>query len=144
MAFKFSLEQVLKYRMQMEQRAQIELARVEKERLREEARVQTITGMLVEQEDYLRSLDPAQANERWLADNFNKGLRADRVLAMQRAINWGKAAEAARKELAARALERKTLEKLKEKQSELYAHCELSHEQHQFDEIASLRYQIPA
>lgn len=140
--FRFPLQQVLAYREQLEQQAKVELARVEGERRREQQRVDDIANMLEEQENALRSLQADQMAERWLGENFIRGLREDRIVAMQRVRNWAVAVDAARKELTKRALDRKTLDKLKEKQAESHAKNELLYEQREFDEIASLRFKV--
>ncbi len=139
-AFRFSLEQVLAYRAQLEQQAQVELARVERERLREQEHADKLQALLDEQHALLGGLRPDQAGERWLAENFIKGLRSDRAIALQRVRNWTLAAEAARKELLRRAKDKKILEKLKATQAENHAKEELLLEQREYDETASLRY----
>lgn len=138
--FRFSLEQVLNYRTQLEQQAKVELARVEQERLREEQRADALRAMLAEQENSLAALTPDKMGERWLAENFIKGLRADLGVTMQRVRNWTVAVEAARTELVSRSKDKKTLEKLKDTQAENHAREEQLREQHEYDEIASLRY----
>ena len=115
MAFRFSLEQVLTYRERLEQQARIELARVEGERIREQRRADEFRAMLEEQTDAMERLAPQQRGERWLAENFIKGLRIDLATALTRVRNWESAAEAARKELLKRSIDKKTLEKLKAK-----------------------------
>ena len=142
MAFRFSLEQVLTYRERMEQQARIELARVEGERIREQRRADEFRAMLEEQTDAMERLAPQQRGERWLAENFIKGLRIDLATALTRVRNWESAAEAARKELLKRSIDKKTLEKLKAKQAEQYAQDERLREQKQFDETASLRFKV--
>ena len=124
MAFRFSLEQVLTYRERLEQQARIELARVEGERIREQRRADEFRAMLEEQTDAMERLAPQQRGERWLAENFIKGLRIDLATALTRVRNWESAAEAARKELLKRSIDKKTLEKLKAKQAEQYAQDE--------------------
>ena len=138
--FRFSLEQVLNYRTQLEQQAKVELARVEQERLREQQRADTLRAMLDEQERALAALTPDKTGERWLAENFIKGLRADLSVTVQRVRNWTMAAEAARTELISRSKDKKTLEKLKATQSENHAREEQLREQQEYDETASLRY----
>lgn len=138
--FRFSLEQVLQYRIQLEQQAKVELARVEQERIREQQRADAIRAMLEEQKNALATLTADKMGERWLTENFIKGLRADLNVTMQRVRNWSMAAEAARKELISRSLDKKTLEKLKATQAENHAHEERLREQHEYDETASLRY----
>ena len=142
MAFRFSLEQVLTYRERLEQQARIELARVEGERIAEQGRADEFRAMLEEQTDAMERLTPQQRGERWLAENFIKGLRIDLATALTRVRNWESAAEAARKELLKRSIDKKTLEKLKAKQAEQYAQDERLREQKQFDETASLRFKV--
>ncbi len=138
--FRFSLEQVLNYRIQLEQQAKVELARVEQERLREQQRADTLRAMLDDQERALAALTPDKMGERWLTENFIKGLRADLSVTVQRVRNWAMAAEAARTELISRSKDKKTLEKLKTTQAENHAREEQLREQHEYDETASLRY----
>lgn len=140
MAFRFSLEQVLNYRERLEQQARIELARVEGERLREQRRADGFRVMIDEQTEAMARLTPQQRDERWLAENFIKGLRADLSVTVQRVRNWTMAAEAARTELISRSKDKKTLEKLKATQAENHAREEQLREQHEYDETASLRY----
>lgn len=138
--FRFSLEQVLNYRTQLEQQAKVELARVEQERLREQRRADALRAMLDEQERGLAALAPGNRDERWLAENFIRGLRADFGVTMQRVRNWTLAVEAARTELISRSKDKKTLEKLKATQAENHAREEQLREQREYDETASLRY----
>lgn len=142
MAFRFSLEQVLVYRERLEQQAKIELARVERERIREQRRADQFHTMIEEQTDAMARLTPQQRDERWLAENFIKGLRIDLSAALTRVRNWENAAEAARRELLKRSIDKKTLEKLKAKQAEQYAQDERLREQKQYDETASLRFNV--
>lgn len=138
--FRFSLEQVLNYRIQLEQQAKVELARVERERIREQQRADVLRDMLETQENALATLAPNNMGERWLTENFIKGLRADLSVTLQRVRNWSLAAEAARAELLSRSKDKKTLEKLKATQAENHAQEERLREQHEYDETASLRY----
>lgn len=142
MAFRFSLEQLLNYRERLEQQARIELARVEGERLREQRRADGFRVMIDEQTEAMARLTPQQRDERWLAENFIKGLRMDLATALTRVRHWESAAEAARRELLKRSIDKKTLEKLKAKQAEQYAQDERLREQKQFDETASLRFKV--
>ena len=98
--------------------------------------------MLDEQERALAALTPDKTGERWLAENFIKGLRMDLATALTRVRHWESAAEAARRELLKRSIDKKTLEKLKAKQAEQYAQDERLREQKQFDETASLRFKV--
>lgn len=138
--FRFSLEQVLKYRTQLEDQAKVELARVEAERRMEQERVDALEAMVSEQEAALAALRVDQSADRWLIDTFLKGLRSDLVQARQRVINWTAVVEAARRLVMERAKDKKVLEKLKSTQAENYAKEENYREQKEFDETASIRF----
>ena len=143
-AFRFRLDQVLKYRTQLEDQARVELARVERERLREQERADVIRALLEEQEAKLAKIDLGNQGERWLLENYIKGQRNDLSITLMRVRNWNMAAEAARTELLKRSKDKKILEKLKAKQAESHVQEEKFREQQELDETATLRYKIPA
>lgn len=138
--FRFSLEQVLKYRAQLEDQAKVELARVEAERRREQERAESLEKMVEQQEQALAALRVDQMAERWLIDTYLKGLRADLAQARQRVINWDAVVKAARQLVLERSKDKKVLEKLKSTQAENHAKDEKYREQKEFDETASIRF----
>ncbi len=140
MAFKFSLEQVLKYRTQLEQEAKIYFARMENERMREEKRLQTISAALIQEQIRLSSLKPEEFENRWVIANYIKGLRQDLVESQRHLIEWNKKVEEARVILIQKSREKKTLEKLKEKQEIRYVQDEKHKEQRFFDEIITSKH----
>ncbi len=138
--FHFSLESVLRYRVQLEDQAKVELARVERERLADQARADSIRALMVENQQKLDTLSPADQGQRWLLENFIRGLRVDLHVTMQRVRNWNLLAEGARRELTKRSIEKKAMEKLKETQKKRHDYDELRKEQKEYDETSSLRY----
>ncbi len=140
MAFKFSLEQVLKYRAQLEQEAKIAFAQVENERMREEKRLENIILSLDREQYRLATLKPNEMEDRWIIENFIKGLRYDLVESQKFLQIWTKKAEEAREILTEKARDKKMLEKLKEKQGQRYVEDEKYKEQKFFDEIISSKH----
>lgn len=144
MPFHFKMQKVLEYREQLEEEARVQLAQAERLRLREEERAVKLKGMLAEQEVKLYRDVALSSGERWLLENFVKGLRADLASTVMRLRSLTQAVAAARSALQERAKDRKLLEKLKERQKESYVHEERLKEQHTNDETATLRYKAPA
>ncbi len=144
MPFHFKMQKVLEYREQLEEEARVQLAQAERLRLREEERAVRLKGMLAEQEVKLYRDVALSSGERWLLENFVKGLRADLASTVMRLRSLTQAVAAARSALQERAKDRKLMEKLKERQKEYYVHEERLKEQRTNDETATLRYKAPA
>ncbi len=140
MAFKFSLEQVLKYRSQLEQEAKIQFAQMENERMREERRLEAIIQSLEKEQYRLANLKADEIEQRWVIENFIKGLRHDLVESQKYLQVWTKKAEQAREVLTEKARDKKMLEKLKEKQGQRYVEDEKHKEQKFFDEIIASKH----
>ncbi len=136
MAFKFSLEQVLKYRTQLEQKAKAHFATVESERIKAQQKFDELTASLIEQQAQLTALT-GDIDSRWLIESFIKGLKVDLRTASDWLKHWDKEVEKARIELTEKAKEKKILEKLKEKQEQKYVHEEKLNEQKFFDELTA-------
>lgn len=75
--FRFSLQQVLDYREQLKEQAQVAYARVQTELLREETQAESLRRLLSDQEGKLFSTLPGDQGERWLLENYVRGIRAD-------------------------------------------------------------------
>lgn len=144
MPFRFKMQKVLDYRAQLEEEAKVRLADAER-RLREsQERLDAVLAELAVAEEKSRAAALHESGERWLHEQYLKGLHGDAAqvelqLRMQRQMT-----EEARELLAARAMERKLLEKLKERQKSQYLHAERLQEQHFNDEISTLRYKASA
>ncbi len=138
--FRFKLQQVLNYREQLRDQAQIEFAKIQKayDEAREAcvALEKTIEG----NKESLFKLDIQAHNERWLIEQCLKGLEADLQVRQVELTHLAQALDQAQKDLIERAKEHKVLEKLKERQKSNHAQEEKAKEQQDFDESSSMRY----
>lgn len=144
MPFHFRMQKVLDYRAQLEDEARADLAL--KRRQLEEARAlfERLREELRNAETHMTEMALKSAAERWLQEQYIKGLNGDVAeAAMQRRMKE-QLVDEARKLLAARAMAKKLLEKLKERQSRQFRHEEQMKEQRVNDEMATLRFKAPA
>ena len=142
MPFTFKMQKVLDYRTQLEEEAKVRYAdaqaRLHKCRQSLDALVSEIHAAQA------KGAELMQAAERWLHDQYLKGLQADyAALALQERM-LAQVAEEARAHLAACAIDRKMLDKLKERQQAQYARAEQKQELKFNDEIATIRHKAPA
>lgn len=144
MPFHFKMQKVLDYREQLEEEAKVDLAL--KQRLLEESRAlfERLKIELRQCEDRLFQSALAPQSERWLMEQYIKGLKGDVANAAMQTRLHDQLVDEARKLLAARAIERKLLDKLKERQNLQYRREEQLKEQRVNDETATLRYKAPA
>lgn len=82
--------------------------------------------------------------ERWLQEQYAKGLRRDAADLARQARLQESLVEEARQVLAARAVDKKLLEKLRQRRQQQYAREEYLKEQRVNDETATLRYKAPS
>lgn len=140
MAFKFNMQKVLDYRMQLEEEAQVKYGQAIREAALSREQLEKLKKELADaQEASFGKI--MQSGERWLHDQYIKGLGSDVAQVDLQTRMLEQMAEEARKVLAARAIDRKMLEKLKEKQKKQYVKSEQKQEQNFNDEIATIRYQ---
>ena len=144
MPFHFKMQKVLDYREQLEKEAKVDLAL--KQRLLEDARAlfERLKTELRQSEDRLFQSALGPQGERWLMEQYVKGLKGDVANAALQTRMHEQLVDEARKLLAARAIERKLLDKLKERQNQQYLREEQLKEQRVNDETATLRYKAPA
>lgn len=143
MPFRFNMQKVLDYREQLEEEAKVALARAREELRKGQKRLDSLLAELAEAE--AKSTEQMlNSAELWLHDQYLKGLRADVKEASLQVRMLEQMAEEARKTLAARAMDRKLLEKLKERRKTQYIKTEQKQEQYFNDEIATIRYKAPA
>ena len=138
-AFRFSLQQVLDYRVQLEDQAKVRLGKAQAELMAAERRLQELREMLTQAELALYNSDP-NSEDRWLQEQYAKGLRQDIAYTSKLLTELNQAVEAARADLIIKAKERKVLDKFKEKQEKRHAQDERLQEQRNYDEIASIRF----
>ena len=144
MPFRFKLQKVLEYREQMEEEAKVRLAEATM-RHDEALRALQQAQQALEAEREHQAVDPLMsAAERWVSDQYIKGLTSDVQMAGMQERMTAQVQEEARKMLAIRALDRQMLDKLKERQKCNYKHEELQKEQHFNDEIATIRFKAQA
>ena len=143
MPFRFSMQKVLDYREQLEEEAKVRLAKAEQQRNETRERLDIIRRDLMEQEERLYTRPPSGAGERWLLEHFVQGLKADMAATAVQLRAAEGMVEESRRILATRAMDRKVLDKLRDRQKELYMHDERIKEQRFNDEIATLRYKAP-
>lgn len=141
--FRFSLQQVLDYREQLKEQAQVAYARAQAELLREESQAESLRQLLSTQESRLFSTLPGDQGERWLLENYVKGIRADLNATLLRVRSLTALTEESRQELIRRAKEHKILEKLKVKQAERHTRDARVQEQRTYDETAAIRFKAP-
>lgn len=144
MPFHFSLQKILNYRLQLEEEAKVRLAKVQQMYIKEEQRLEELKTLLAEKEPALYRNFDMDAGERWLLENYVKGLRADISETQLRLRSLHEMVEQARAFLLERAKDRKVLEKLKEKQASRYRDEERQKELKTNDETATLRYKASA
>ena len=143
MSFHFNMQKVLDYREQLEEEAKVRLGKAESDFRAALERYDSIQKELAD----ARSQGTGklmQNGERWLLDQFIKGLDSDLKEAALQVRMLKQMTEEARKVLAARAMDRKMLEKLKERQKADHYKIEQKQEQNFNDEIATIRYKAPA
>jgi flagellar FliJ protein len=141
--FRFSLEQVLRYRKQLEEEAMQELARA-RARLEEcEAFIRRCEAEIMAQRETMSRPDNLASEARWLVSGYLAGLTRDLDLARERRILCEEEVDRCRAKLVQRAQDTSLLEKLKARQAARFAHAEQLQEQKTYDEIATLRF-VPA
>lgn len=140
MPFKFKLQKALDYREHLEEEAKMRLAAAEKN-LRDSRKRRDAIQEEIDRAEAKAASEPfMQSGERWLLDQYMKGLRADLAAAEMDARMKEQIVAEARNVLAARAMDRKILDKLKERQNQQFIRQEQTMEQHFNDEIATLRH----
>ena len=143
MPFRFSLQKVLDYREQLEEEAKNRFALVQRQYREAKAQLAALSSELETQEARLYGQVIDNAGERWLLESFIKGLRADIEATTARVQNLRVTRDEMRRVLAARSMDKKLLEKLKERKYRQFLLDERLKEQRFNDEIATLRYKAP-
>ena len=142
-AFRFSLQQALDYRTQLEDQAKVRFGKAKSEYLAVEHRLHALQSQLVAQEKRLYEGNP-DLMERWLIEHYVRGLRDDIARTSRLLYELAQIVEQARIELVAKAKDRKVLDKFREKQAERHAYEERLLERRTYDETASIRYKVAA
>lgn len=138
--FKFRLEQVLRYRGQLEDQAKLAFTKAQGELIAQIEKIKLLRESLDVQEN-LPYQDP---NEYWLRSNFIRSLKVNIDEADMTKQRLELLLERRRHELVKVSQERQLLDKLKEKQAERYAHEQAIKDQNELDEIAGIRHEAKA
>lgn len=142
--FRFKLQKVLDYREQLEEEAKAHLAQCE-QRLQQACAIFDKTSEEIRQAEEKRRSTPLMDNaDRWLHEQYIKGLHADLAQAALQKRMQEQLVDEARQLLAVRAIDKKLLEKLKERHRQQYLHEASQKEQRVNDETATLRYKTTA
>jgi flagellar FliJ protein len=89
-------------------------------------------------------MSPEKVEDRWILERYAMGLKIDATRNDRQVRMLTQIAEDARKLLAARSVDRKIMEKLKERQRIQHDRVERLNEQRFNDETATRRYKAPA
>ena len=142
--FRFSLEQVLRYRKQLEEQAmqvfaQAVQARDKRQREKEEYEAESFAARRK-----LADAASLDADERWLITGYVAALAQDIEQARHDLVTLEENVDRARADLTQKAQERKLLERLKEKQANRHRLAENHKEQQNYDDIATIRFVPPS
>lgn len=140
MPFQFKMQKVLDYREQLEEEAKSDLAKKREQLAAARAHFEHLKQELRAAEDQRNAGLVNPAAERWLQEQYVKGLRGDVQAAAMQTRLLQQLEDEARRLLLARSMDRKVLEKLKERQRKNVLREEYLKEQRTNDETATLRY----
>jgi flagellar FliJ protein len=138
------MQKILDYRVQLEEEAKVRLAEAQRNLQVARHHMEVLRRELRGTLDRISALPPENINERWLTECYARGLQVDAAQGAVQVTMLTQIVEDARKLLTARAVDRKMLEKLKERQRIRHDHDERLKEQRINDETATLRYKAPA
>ncbi|SHN70650.1 flagellar export protein FliJ [Desulfovibrio litoralis] len=140
--FQFNLEQVLKYRVQLEEQASIQHAQAKQAHDIKKAELEELKQLLQNHEKEWSNKIEFSPSELWLARHYETALKEDINITTENVTALYRELERCRNELIKKAQERELLEKLKLKQAERYEYEERQKELKINDETATLRYGI--
>lgn len=139
-AFRFSLQKVLDYRLQLEEQAKQAMARSQKSYQAQVQAVQSVRDSIAAQEQEMYGLKELTPQEMWLMRSYLERLQIDLQKAEQKMLQRARELNKARREVVTRSKERKLLEKLKQNQMIRHVQEEEKREQNELDEMATLRF----
>jgi flagellar FliJ protein len=141
-SFHFRLENVLAYRKRLEEESMQALAGAVMRRDSLLARRDSLRKTQAEQRERLCRAQDLTGAERWLLQGFLHTLSLDLEAVKKDLVRAEEEVDRCRAALVQKAQERSLLESLREKQAASHAMLERQKEQREFDEAATLRYQI--
>ncbi len=138
--FHFSLEQVLRYRQQLEEQALLALAQARAARDKRRRERDACAAAIAEQRVKLASSALLNAEERWLISGYITGLTQDLKQARIDLAALEEEMDRCRQALIQKSQDKKLLEKLKARQATRHAQAETHREQKSHDDTATIRF----
>jgi len=140
MPFRFRMQKILDYREQLEEDAKLALAQAQARKKIADDRLHEVEDAIQSEERKRRENPTMNAAEFWVADQYMRGLQDDLKTSTFECKMAQSLVEEAKKVLTIRAINKKMLAKLKERQQFAWNREERIKEQHFNDEIATIRY----
>lgn len=140
MPFRFSMQKILDYREQLEEDAKIKVSQAQAQKEACDKRNKELVLAIDNAEETRRKQPTMNAAEFWIADQYLRGLKEDLRINTMECTMAKTVLEEAQKVLTLRAIDKKMLVKLKERQLSAWKREEQTKEQHFNDEIATIRY----
>jgi flagellar FliJ protein len=141
--FRFNLERILDLRVQLEERARLELAKAIAAVLAQEKATTALTRELEVRENAMARKKSVTPAELWLWRAYRERLLQDIAAAKARLAELVEVRERCRRTAVVRSKDRKLLDKLKSNKAKRHALEENLAEQKENDEMASVRYRPP-
>ncbi len=141
--FRFNLERILDLRVQLEDRARMELGKAMAAYQQQERTLHRLQNELAAREASMAQKKDPSPGEFWLWRAYRDRLLDDIKAATVRLQELAEEQERCRVAAVARSKDRKLLDKLKTHKAARHAREESLAEQNENDEMASVRYQPP-
>ena len=138
--FVFKLEKVLEYRTQLEDQAKLALSKALHDMQEQAARVERLERDLAACLEEMSRIKQMTQPELWLWSGWRNRLELDKKQAQAKLAGLERLVEERRRDLVAKAKDRKLLEKLRAKQAVRHGQEEQRKEQNAFDETATIRH----
>ncbi|MBO4368945.1 MAG: flagellar export protein FliJ [Desulfovibrio sp.] len=140
MPFHFRMQKILDYREQLEEEARIRLGQAQARVNSQKERCRSLEEQIQNAEQKNRDNPAMNAADFWITEQYMRGLSEDLKQAQHEYKMALALRDEAQKLLTTRAIDKKMLAKLKERQQSVWNHEEKQKEQHFNDEIATIRY----
>ena len=138
--FVFKLEKVLEYRTQLEDQAKLALSKALQDMQEQAVRVEGLEKDLATCQEEMSRIKQMTQPELWLWSGWRNRLELDKKQAQAKLAGLERLVEERRRDLVAKAKDRKLLEKLRAKQAVRHGQEEQRKEQNAFDETATIRH----
>lgn len=140
--FNFNLQKVLDYRAELEEQAQLALAKSRKKYQDQIARVQNLEEEMARAREEIAKKENVTRDRIWLWNKYIEGLDADLKLARQTLRELAREVNSRRQKLLERSKDKKVIEKLKINQKIKFKYEQEKAEQKEFDEMSVVRYKL--